>query len=109
MELYKTKENKIRTTKPDSEIVSKVTASAYVCGEKMKKAIRNEALNSTNPDYLLIGTKKYNAESLCYKIDLMAKVQTVNAYRLFVSKGLHGIVLGLFNKKGTVKKTKLKI
>jgi hypothetical protein len=109
MELYRTKENKIRTTKPDAEVVSKVTASAYVCGEKMKKAIRNEALNSPNPDYVLIGAKKYNAESLCYKIDLMAKIQTVNAYHLFVTKGLYGIVVGLSNKKGTVKKSKLKI
>jgi hypothetical protein len=105
MELYRSTENKIRTTKPDAEVISKVTASAYVCGEKMKKAIRKEALSFNNPEYVLIGGKKYNVDTLCFKIDLMAKIQTINAYRLFLNEGLPGLVAGLTYNKGSVKKT----
>jgi hypothetical protein len=99
MELYKSEESKIKPLKPESDSVIRVTASAYVCGEKMKRAIKNAPTVDKHGEYIAIGIKKLSIETLCYKIDLQNKAQTVNTYKHFLVKGLPGILDGLSNKK----------
>lgn len=105
MELYKAKENKTRPTKPDAESNSRVSTSAYVCGEKLKKVVKNSPSTDEDKTYVLIGSKKYKVDTICYKIDLLAKAQTMLAYRLYLAYGLQGIIDGLANKKGGIPTT----
>lgn len=105
MELYKVKENKTRPSKPDAESNSRVTTSAYVCGEKLKKAIKYSPTSDIEANTVAIGNKKYKIDTLCYKIDLLAKAQTMKTYRFYQAYGLQGIIDGLANKKGAIPTT----
>jgi hypothetical protein len=102
MEIYKVKENKTRSSKPDAESNSKIKASAYVCGEKLKKAVKYSATSDLDSNCVVIENKKYRIDTLCYKIDLLAKVQTIKTYRFYQAYGLQGILDGLANKKGAI-------
>jgi hypothetical protein len=73
--------------------------SAFVCGERLKKAVKNHPEKDRTGDYIILNKKKYNIDTMLFRIDLLSRENTVLSYKLYQLTGLEGLIKGMSSPK----------
>jgi hypothetical protein len=95
--LSKPGSRQIRSSSDRSDNIN--PASAFVCGERLKKAVKNYPDKDITDSYVLINKKRYNIDSLLFRIDLLSRENTLLCYKLYQLTGLEGLLKGMTSPK----------
>lgn len=73
--------------------------SAFICGERLKKALKNCADKDRTGEYVILDKKKYNIDTMLFRIDLLSRENTILCYKLYQLIGLEGLIKGMTSPK----------
>lgn len=95
--LSKPGNRQIRSSSDRSDNIN--PTSAFVCGERLKKAVKNYPDKDITDSYVLVNKKRYNIDSLLFRIDLLSRENTLLCYKLYQLTGLEGLLKGMTSPK----------
>lgn len=85
--------------RPHEKVDTANSTSAFICGERLKKAVLNHPDKEKGGEYIVVNGKKYNIDSMLFRIDLLSKENTVLCYKLYQLTGLSGMIKGMTSPK----------
>lgn len=99
-----------RQIRPSSDRSDNINStSAFICGERLKKAVKHHPEKDRTGDYIILNNKKYNIDTMLFRIDLLSRENTVLCYKLFQLTGLEGLIKGMTSPKRNLEEAEGKV
>ncbi len=87
----------------------RLSTSAFICGERLKKAVKNYPEKDRTDSFVIVGGRKYNIDNLLFRIDLLNRENTMLCYQLFQLKGLEGLIKGMSSPRRNLEQAEKKV
>ncbi len=87
----------------------RLSTSSFICGERMKKAVKNHPEKDRTDSFVTVGGRKYNIDNLLFRIDLLNRENTMLCYQLFQLKGLEGLIKGMSSPRRNLEQAEKKV